>query len=76
MLYIGNNVNIAADSVLSFLVGNASGVKFTINGIEKGFLGKPGEVISRLKVTPAGIANLQVKMITDRGLNDTTAVFN
>lgn len=63
MLYAGNEINIAADSTLHFLVGNAHGVKFNINGIEKGFLGKVGDVISYLKITDKGIVGQRLKSI-------------
>ena len=50
MLQEGNKLDIKADSTLYFLVGNAAGVKFTVNGVEKGLIGKKGEVISYLKI--------------------------
>lgn len=65
MLYGGNTIDINADSTLHFLVGNASGVKFTINGQDKGYLGKAGEVISYLKITNKGIVGQRVKTINE-----------
>lgn len=66
MLHSGNIVTIKADSTLHFLVGNAAGVKFTINGEQKGILGKPGEVISYLKVTGKGIVGQRIKQINEK----------
>jgi len=61
MLQEGNKIDIEADSTLHFLIGNAAGVAFTINGTEKGLMGKKGEVISYLKITRKGIEGQRVK---------------
>ena len=65
MLYSGNVVKINADSTIHFLVGNAAGINFTINGEQKGVLGKPGEVISYLKITKKGIVGQRMKTISE-----------
>jgi len=57
----GNNITIKAQNKISFLVGNAAGIDFTINGKKEGVLGKSGEVIVNLIVTPDGIAAKQIK---------------
>ena len=75
MLYPGNKVSIKADSSLQFLIGNASGLKFTVNGEDKGFLANPGEVISYMKITRAGIVDKRVKSISKNGsTNDSLRV--
>ncbi len=63
-------VNLVADSVLLFLVGNAAGVQFEINGEQAGILGKPNQVISYLKVTPKGIVRKRLKQIKPKGIPD------
>jgi len=70
MLQEGNNIEIDADSTLHFLVGNAAGVKFTINGEEKGLMGKKGEVISYLKITKKGIEGQRVKDLSARDIEN------
>ncbi len=52
-----------ADSVLEFLVGKANGLNFTINEKNEGILGKPGQVITYLKVTEQGIVGKRIKSI-------------
>lgn len=74
MLYPKNIVNMKADSSLKFLVGNAAGVSFVINGEDKGILGKAGEVISFLKITRDGIVDKRLKSIAKTEDNDTTIV--
>lgn len=69
-----NKMQFKADSVIYFLIGNAAGLDFIINGKSKGVLGKPGEVISYLKITKAGIIAQKNKKVTKRTKNDTTSV--
>ncbi len=72
-LHAGNKIAIKADSTVHFLVGNAAGLKFNINGVDEGLLGKEGEVISYLKITPTGITAKRIKVLTKKGgANDTT----
>ena len=72
-LYAGNKINIKADSSVQFLIGNAGGLEFEINGVDKGRLGKKGEVISYLKITPSGITAMLTKVINNEKVqNDTT----
>ena len=66
LLQQGNKIDIDADSTLYFLIGNAAGVEFTINGVEKGLMGKKGEVISYLKITKRGIVGQRVKDLGTR----------
>ncbi len=73
-LNVGNSLTIKADSSVQFLIGNAAGLEFKINDIDKGVLGKKGEVITYLKVTPEGIAVKQTKVVNiNEAQNDTTA---
>lgn len=65
MLTAGNKISVQADSVLYFLVGNASGARFIINGENKGILGKTGEVISYLKITAKGIEGQRNKSVSN-----------
>jgi transcriptional regulator with XRE-family HTH domain len=64
-MHPGNTISIEADSSVQFLIGNAGGVNFSINGVNKGLLGKKGEVVSYLKVTPNGIAAMRTKKINN-----------
>ena len=63
LLQGNEKLNLQADSVLSFLIGNGAGLSFMINGELAGVLGKRGEVITYLKITPKGIEDKQVKKI-------------
>ncbi|MCB0283117.1 MAG: DUF4115 domain-containing protein [Calditrichae bacterium] len=74
MLYPKNKIDISADSTLRFLVGNAAGVSFVINGEEAGVLGKSGEVISYLKITSKGIVEKRLKEISAKENNDSTGI--
>jgi len=65
MLSVGNKIAVEADSTLHFLIGNAYGARFIINGENKGALGKKGEVISYLKITKNGIEGQRNKNITN-----------
>jgi transcriptional regulator with XRE-family HTH domain len=71
LLKNGDNISVNAESSLVFLVGNAGGVSFNINGKNEGVLGTSNDVISFLKVTPDGIAAKQLKTIVKRDtIND------
>lgn len=63
LLKKGDKVSFSADSTLSFLVGNAAGVQFNINGTDAGILGNVGEVITSLRINKEGITDLRVKKI-------------
>ncbi len=60
-LYIGNKLDISADSSLRFIIGNAGGLNFIINDSSYGIIGKPGEVITSMLITPRGIAFKRIK---------------
>ncbi len=60
-LWTGNKRAVEADSVISFLVGNAAGIQFNVNGDSLGALGKRGEIITYLKVDRSGVAELRKK---------------
>lgn len=66
LLTPGNRLDIQADSLVEFLVGNANGLRFKINSNNVGVLGKPGEVITYLKVTPKGIIDKRIKKVARR----------
>lgn len=66
LLTPGNRLDIQADSLVEFLVGNANGLRFKINSNNVGVLGKPGEVITYLKVTPKGIIDKRIKKVAGR----------
>ena len=66
LLTSGNRLDIQADSLIEFLVGNANGLRFKINSNNVGVLGKPGEVITYLKVTPKGIIDKRIKKVARR----------
>ena len=70
MLKEGNKISVQADSTLHFLVGNAAGLEFTINGVKKGLLGKKGEVISYLKITKKGIVGQRNKDLSHPEANN------
>ena len=61
MLKSGNNIKILADSVMTFLIGNANGLKMNINGKDEGRIGKKGEIIPFMKVTSKGIVAKKIK---------------
>ena len=63
LLATNEKLSLLADSVLSFLVGNAAGIDFTVNGKAEGILGSPDQVILFLKITKQGIVNKQLKRI-------------
>lgn len=68
------SLSLSADSLLNFLVGNAAGITFTINGIPNGILGKEGQVITRLLITPRGIASKSVKQIKKKEVQSDSSV--
>jgi len=59
-------ISFKADSVLLFLVGNAAGLNFEINGKSVGILGQPNEVITGMKVTKEGIIAKRLKQIKQK----------
>lgn len=61
MLSTGNVLNIEADSIITFVIGNAAGLNFKVNGEELGLIGKQNEVISYLKVTEKGIVTKRIR---------------
>jgi len=61
MLDTGNQVNMEADSLLTFTIGNAGGLKFSINGKDAGVPGQNGEVISAMKITSKGIVEKKIR---------------
>lgn len=74
LLKKNEKVNLVADSVLSFLIGNGAGLSFTVNGEVLGVLGKRGEVITYLKITPKGIEDKQIKKVQPKDVSrDSTA---
>jgi len=76
LLQEGNKLDIKADSTLYFLVGNAAGVEFTINGNPKGLIGKKGQVISYLKITRNGIEGQRIKDMSSRDKKSETSNIN
>ncbi len=67
LLKMNESLKLKADSVLLFLVGNAAGLQFEINGKPIGVLGKTNQVITFLKVTPKGIVSKRLKQIKPKG---------
>ena len=63
LLRKGERLNLTADSTLVFLVGNAAGINFTVNGKNEGVLGQEYQVISYLKITKDGIVSKRLKEI-------------
>ncbi len=61
MLILNDKIVISADSVLTFLIGNANGLKMTVNGKDEGKIGNKGEIITFMKVTPKGIVAKNIK---------------
>lgn len=66
MLRAKESLKIEADSVLSFVVGKAAGVSFTINEDSVGLLGDATQVVTNLTVTANGIENKQLKQVIKR----------
>ena len=71
MLKLDNQITISADSVLTFLVGNANGLKMKVNGKDEGKIGKKGEIITFMKVTSQGIVAKQIKQSIKESRIDT-----
>ncbi len=63
MLNTGENLDLQADSVIQFVIGNAGGINFTVNGEPVGILGDKSQVISYLRITEQGIENQRIKEI-------------
>lgn len=75
MMQPGNQLSFEADSVMNFVVGNAGGIKFFINGQESGLLGQNGDVISSLRINRAGIAEKKLrKAVKKETSNETPSV--
>jgi cytoskeletal protein RodZ len=77
MLNPKNRLSFEAKEKMEFLIGNAAGVEFNVNGKNEGKLGAEGEVISYLLITREGIISKKTKKPTanknTRGsINDTT----
>ncbi len=66
LLQKGNEITIKGDSLLNFILGNAGGVRVTVNNRDEGILGKPYQVVTRLVVNQKGIIQ---KLIKDVGKN-------
>ncbi len=74
LLAANETISLKADSLLNFLVGNAAGIKFIVNGNPAGILGKEGQVITRLLISPKGIVSKSIKQIKKKELsNDSSA---
>ena len=75
LLAARETLSLKADSLLNFLVGNAAGIKFTVNGSPVGILGKEGQVITRLLLTKQGIVSKSIKQIKKKETqNDSSAI--
>jgi len=61
LLQPGNKLAVNADSSMIFLIGNAGGVQFSINGNNVGFPGKSSEIVSYMKITSDGIVSKRLK---------------
>jgi len=61
LLKPGNSVKLSADSVFTFLVGNAAGLELFIGDSSVGVLGRKSQVIQSLTVTRNGIQSVQKK---------------
>ncbi len=61
LLKPGNSVKLSADSVFTFLVGNAAGVELFIGDSSVGVLGKKSQVIQSLTINRNGIKPLPKK---------------
>lgn len=73
LMQTGERLTLEADSTMEFLVGNAAGLKFTVNDENLGVLGTEGEVISYLKINASGIVQKRLKKVNrETTVNDTT----
>ena len=70
LLKPGNNLSAMAESTLVFLIGNAGGVLFKVNGIDVGTLGSSSEIVTNLKITSKGIVSKRLKMMPKEGTAD------
>ena len=61
LLNPGNKISEEADSTMNFIVGNAGGVSFKVNGKEIGILGRSSEIVTNLKITSKGIVSKRIK---------------
>lgn len=76
MLRAKESLKLEADSVLSFIVGKAAGVLFTVNEDSVGFLGDSTQVVTNLTVTANGILNKRLKQVMKRVENADTLDIN
>ena len=75
LLNTGNKITVSADSLLKGLVGNAAGISWQVNGRDEGILGKPGDVISSIRITEKGIVRKNIKKaIKKEVVHDTLSV--
>ena len=63
LLQPGNILSEKADSVMIFLIGNAGGVLFNVNGTDVGKLGSTSEIVTNLKITNEGIVSKKLKVM-------------
>jgi transcriptional regulator with XRE-family HTH domain len=61
LLKLDDKVTLSADSVMTFLIGNANGLKLSVNGKEGEKVGNKGEIITFMKVTSEGIVAKKIK---------------
>lgn len=73
LLKPGNNLSAQAESTLVFLIGNAGGVLFKVNGIDVGPLGSSSEIVSNLKITNKGIVSKRLKVAPKERIIDSTS---
>jgi cytoskeletal protein RodZ len=76
LLKPGNNLTVNADSTLVFLIGNAGGVSFNINGKEAGAPGNSSEIVSYMKITSKGIVEKRLKKATRKEAIADTLISN
>ena len=62
LLNPGNKISQQADSTMNFLIGNAGGVSFKVNGKDMGVLGRSTEIVTNLKITSKGIVSKRIKL--------------
>jgi len=76
MLRARESLNLEADSVLSFVVGKAAGVSFTVNEDSIGLLGDSTQVVTSLTITANGIENKRLKQVLKKVENADTLDIN
>ena len=71
LLQSGEKMKLAAHQSFEFLIGKADGLELFLNGIKLDSLGKPGEVISYMRIDSKGINSLIRKLpSTKKELNE------